>query len=136
MPNGTTVALNPDMMLLRGSSLRNCEWVYGICVYSGHDSKVMMNSAKSKVKKSKIEIATNTYILVTILIEVVLCLFAALYTSLWQKWFGSRFKYMDFETSHWLIQTGVQTGTWFLLLMNFVSISLLVTLEMVKFIQA
>jgi phospholipid-transporting ATPase len=41
LPNGTTVSLNPDMFLLRGSSLRNCEWVYGICVYSGHDTKVM-----------------------------------------------------------------------------------------------
>jgi len=30
----------------------------------------------------------------------------------------------------------VQTGTWFLALMNFVSISILVTLEMTKFFQA
>lgn len=30
----------------------------------------------------------------------------------------------------------MQTGTWFLALMNFVSISILVTLEMTKFFQA
>ena len=38
------ISLNPSNVLLRGSSLRNTEWIVGIAVYTGHDSKVMMNS--------------------------------------------------------------------------------------------
>ena len=53
------IALDIDQMLLRGSSLRNTEWIYGIAVFAGHDTKVMMNSIASKPKKSKIEIKTN-----------------------------------------------------------------------------
>lgn len=34
------------------------------------------------------------------------------------------------------IQILIQTGVWFIALMNFVPISLLVTLEMINFIQA
>jgi hypothetical protein len=55
-------------MLLRGSSLRNTEWVYGVTVYAGHDSKVMMNSTESKAKLSKIEKSMNVYIVASIFI--------------------------------------------------------------------
>jgi magnesium-transporting ATPase (P-type) len=56
------------MLLLRGSSLRNTEWVYGVAVFTGHETKVMRNSSNSKTKKSKIELVTDKYIIVTILI--------------------------------------------------------------------
>ena len=39
-----TIMLDEDMLLLRGSSLRNTDWVYGVAIYTGHDTKVMMNS--------------------------------------------------------------------------------------------
>jgi magnesium-transporting ATPase (P-type) len=55
-------------MLLRGSSLRNTDWIYGVAVYTGHDSKVMMNSARSRAKFSKIELSLNKYILKGIVI--------------------------------------------------------------------
>ena len=53
------ISLDIDQMLLRGSSLRNTEYIYGISIYTGHDTKVMMNSSKSRPKFSKIEIAMN-----------------------------------------------------------------------------
>jgi phospholipid-transporting ATPase len=40
------------MMMLRGSSLKNTEWVYGVAVYTGHETKIMKNSARPKAKKS------------------------------------------------------------------------------------
>lgn len=60
------IPLDAEQMLLRGSSLRNTEWVYGIAVFTGHDTKVMMNSATGKAKRSRIEITTNRYILLCI----------------------------------------------------------------------
>ena len=50
-------------MLLRGSSLRNTEFVWGIVMYTGHESKIMKNSSKSRVKMSKIEVKTGVQIL-------------------------------------------------------------------------
>jgi len=42
------MALDVDQVLLRGSSLRNTKWIYGVAIYTGHDSKVMMNSSNNK----------------------------------------------------------------------------------------
>ena len=136
-------------MVLRGSSLRNCEWIYGIAIYTGHDTKVMMNSSKSRPKKSKIERATNKYIFISIFVQIVVCLFSAIYTSVWQ----SREKTIQnvYYLELWRLYQNNENnkpefvevlrlifenfGKWFLIMMNFVSISLLVSLEMVKFAQ-
>lgn len=62
------VPLTTEQMLLRGSSLRNTEYIYGLVVFTGHDTKIMMNSVGSKAKMSKLERATNIYIFVIVLI--------------------------------------------------------------------
>jgi len=54
-----TYALDHTQLLIRGSSLKNTEWVYGLIVYTGHDTKIMKNSSKSRTKFSKIENYTN-----------------------------------------------------------------------------
>jgi len=122
--------------------LRNTEWVTGIAVFTGHETKIMKNSARARPKKSKVEIITNAYIVMTIFIQGALCLTAALFNAFWQKLQGEEFSYFEFpakgspEFIPIYYQIFISFGTWFLALMNFVSISLLVTLEMVKFFQA
>lgn len=78
-----TVGLGEDQILLRGSSLRNTKHIWGIAVYTGHDTKVMMNSSKSVMKKSKLEIKMNKYLILGMLMQQILCFFAALYTTIW-----------------------------------------------------
>ena len=81
--NGTVVALDPDQILLRGSCLRNTDWIIGVCVFSGHETKIMKNGAQARSKTSKIAKATNMYILVTMLLQLFLSIIAAAGTSLW-----------------------------------------------------
>ena len=38
--NTNLIPLNNDCVALRGMSLRNTEYVHGIVVYTGHDSKI------------------------------------------------------------------------------------------------
>ena len=52
------ILLDAEQLLLRGMSLRNTEWIIGVAVYTGHDSKVMMNQSSSPNKLSKIEKAS------------------------------------------------------------------------------
>ncbi|MCD7446796.1 putative phospholipid-transporting ATPase 4 [Datura stramonium] len=47
--------LDPSQILLRDSKLRNTGYVYGVVIFTGHDSKVMQNSTKSPSKRSRVE---------------------------------------------------------------------------------
>lgn len=36
--------LDPSKLLLRGAQLRNTSWIYGLVVFTGHETKLMLNS--------------------------------------------------------------------------------------------
>ncbi|XP_077254215.1 putative phospholipid-transporting ATPase 4 isoform X2 [Tasmannia lanceolata] len=65
-------ALDPSQILLRDSKLRNTTYVYGVVIFTGHDSKVMQNSTKSPSKRSRIEKKMDyiIYILFTLLVLI------------------------------------------------------------------
>ncbi|PIN09078.1 Phospholipid-translocating ATPase [Handroanthus impetiginosus] len=52
---GQRYALSLQQLLLRDSKLRNTEYVYGVVVFTGHDTKVMQNATDPPSKRSKIE---------------------------------------------------------------------------------
>ncbi|XP_042474328.1 probable phospholipid-transporting ATPase 4 isoform X1 [Zingiber officinale] len=65
-------ALDPSQILLRDSKLRNTTYVYGVVIFTGHDSKVMQNATRSPSKRSKIEKTMDKiiYILFTFLLLI------------------------------------------------------------------
>ena len=71
-------------MLLRGSSLRNTEFIYGLVVFTGHETKIMKNSVKSRSKFSRLESATNIYVIVIVIEQFILSMIAALFNTVWE----------------------------------------------------
>lgn len=53
------VPVHPDNILLRGATLKNTDCIYGLVVYTGHDSKMLQNSRKVPLKRSNIDSVTN-----------------------------------------------------------------------------
>jgi len=79
------VPLGPDQILLRGAMLRNTSWVFGVVIYTGHETKLMKNSTSAPLKRSTVDKMTNTQILLLFFILVVLCLLSAIFSELWIK---------------------------------------------------
>jgi phospholipid-translocating ATPase len=47
--------LSPQQLLLRDSKLRNTDYIFGVVVFTGHDTKVIQNSTDPPSKRSKVE---------------------------------------------------------------------------------
>ncbi len=45
-----SIKLNASNLLLRGTKVKNVDYVIGVCVYTGHHTKIMLNSSKSRAK--------------------------------------------------------------------------------------
>jgi len=107
-------------------------------IYAGADTKIQKNSAKAKNKKSRIELHINKQIIIIFLIQVFLCVVGAAIGATWMIMNLHKAWYLDFNeadqwSSNWFLLFIKTTGTWILIFTNFVPISLLVTLELVKF---
>jgi phospholipid-translocating ATPase len=57
-----TEAITASSVLLRGCVLRNTGWVIGMVLFTGNETKIMLNSGKTPSKRSKMEKATNPYV--------------------------------------------------------------------------
>ena len=51
--------IQPDHILLRGAQLRNTDWVHGLVVYTGRDSKLVQNATKTPLKRSNMDRVIN-----------------------------------------------------------------------------
>uniref|UniRef100_A0A2K6GCR5 Phospholipid-transporting ATPase n=1 Tax=Propithecus coquereli TaxID=379532 RepID=A0A2K6GCR5_PROCO len=129
------VSLGPDQILLRGTQLRNTQWVFGIVVYTGHDTKLMQNSTKAPLKRSNVEKVTNVQILVLFGILLVMALVSSVGALYWNGSQGGKnwyIKKMNTTSDNF----GYNLLTFIILYNNLIPISLLVTLEVVKYTQA
>lgn len=62
--NPRGVPVDAKSFLLRGSTLRNTKWVYGLVVYTGHDTKLVQNLRKTPSKRSRVEVTANFLLLI------------------------------------------------------------------------
>uniref|UniRef100_A0A8B9CR86 Phospholipid-transporting ATPase n=2 Tax=Anser TaxID=8842 RepID=A0A8B9CR86_9AVES len=129
------VPVGPDQILLRGAQLRNTQWVLGIVVYTGHDTKLMQNSTKAPLKRSNVEKVTNVQILVLFCILLVMALVSSVGALLWNRSHGDVVWYLG-SNKMLSVNFGYNLLTFIILYNNLIPISLLVTLEVVKFTQA
>lgn len=53
------IIYSPKQLLLRGTKLRNTEYCYGFAVYTGPESKIMMNAKKPPTKVSNVQRKMN-----------------------------------------------------------------------------
>ena len=133
------IVLGYQQFLLRGSGLRNTDWVVGLAVYTGHETKIMLNSPKSRSKFSRVEQQMNKQIIYIFLMQIAICLIAGIiYISEFWATESATDQYLDMNKSYddMAFLFVIVFLSWALIFTNFVPISLIVTLEMVKFFQA
>lgn len=134
---GIDIPLSPQQLLLRGAQLRNTRWVYGIAVFTGHETKLMMNSSATPVKRTKVELMVNSQIIFLFCVLLVIALVGALGQLIaetrgaFNSGINDPLK-TDNAATH-IQQFPLNILTFIILFNNLIPLSLIVTLEFVKF---
>jgi phospholipid-transporting ATPase len=131
---------NNTSFLLRGCSLRQTEYIIGAAIYVGHHTKSMINSPNLKCKHSSIEMQMNRFVIYIFFMQVVLsAILAICHLILYHSGFDEYKNYIypdhDENNQKTIIAFFIITFTWIIVCTNFVPISLLVTMETIKFLQ-
>uniref|UniRef100_A0A0N7ZAC6 Phospholipid-transporting ATPase n=1 Tax=Scylla olivacea TaxID=85551 RepID=A0A0N7ZAC6_SCYOL len=142
--DGNTHSLDNDKILLRGCILRNTQWCYGMVIFAGKDTKLMMNSGKTKFKRTSIDRLLNFIILGIVFFLLSMCLFCTVACGIWETLIGQYFRdYLPWDT---LIPSEPVSGaaviglliffSYAIVLNTVVPISLYVSVEVIRLCQS
>ncbi|TFK45591.1 phospholipid-translocating P-type ATPase [Heliocybe sulcata] len=126
------VPLGPDQLLLRGAQIRNTPWVYGFVVFTGHETKLMRNATAAPIKRTAVERQVNVQIVFLFILLLALSIGSTIGSSI-RTWFFSNQQWYLLESSS---ISDRDILTFIILYNNLIPISLIVTMEVVKFQQA
>ncbi|KAH0846223.1 hypothetical protein AYO21_11708 [Fonsecaea monophora] len=125
-------------MLLRGCSLKNTEWILGVVVFTGGETKIMLNSGITPSKRARIARELNWNVIYNFIILFFMCLVAGIVQGV--TWAGNdnSLNFFEFGSIGGNPPTDGFITFWaaLILFQNLVPISLYITLEIVRSIQA
>ncbi|KAF2149618.1 P-type ATPase [Myriangium duriaei CBS 260.36] len=125
-------------VLLRGCSVRNTDWILGIVIFTGDETKIMLNSGITPSKRAKISKSLNWNVLYNFVILFFMCLVSGIVEGI--TWSKSDESLNFFEYGNYTSTAALDGFTTFwaaiILFQNLVPISLYISLEIVRVAQA
>eukprot|EP00808_Paulinella_micropora_P008457 g73078.t1 len=139
-PTGKT-SLGMSQLLLRGCTLRSTRWIIGFVVMTGADTKLVLNSSPPKFKRSTVDQIVDRALYVIFGLQFSLCTLGAVMNYVWLNGHASDHWYLPYTyegatSADFRVEAGFSWFTYLILLDIFVPISLYVSMEMVKIVQA
>ncbi|KAJ5860114.1 uncharacterized protein N7529_007424 [Penicillium soppii] len=125
-------------ILLRGCNLKSTEWVLGVVLFTGGESKIMLNSGATPAKRPRMAKDLNWNVIYNFFILFLMCLVAGIVNGIAWATPDKSLDYFDLKSYGGTPPvTGIVTfWTAVILFQNLVPISLYISLEIVRTIQA
>lgn len=126
--------LTANQILLRGAKLKNTAWVFGLVLYTGHETKLMLNRQPCRVRRARINHTIDReliYLFIALIIISIVCTTCNILNDISRDpnvWYLSG---RENESQYHLVFV-----TFFILHTHLIPISLQVSLEVVRFFQA
>ena len=135
------ILIDEKSFLLRGSTLKQTDYIIGSVIYVGENTKSMLNSPNTRSKHSSVEYIMNFQILTIFSLQILISMLSSIIHLIFHHSNSNNLDYIFIKNSKNKEPTSFSiflklSGTWILIFTNFVPISLLVTMETIKFFQA
>ncbi|SCV69075.1 BQ2448_2095 [Microbotryum intermedium] len=132
--------VNLNTVLLRGTVVRNTDWVIGVVVMSGRDTKIVLNSGGTPSKRSKVERLMNPMVFINLALLAAMCTMCAIVDHFLEK---AQYP----EGAYWLyganrsddnpnVNAIITFANAMIAFQNIVPISLYISIEFVRLLQA
>ncbi|CAE6401386.1 unnamed protein product [Rhizoctonia solani] len=138
--SGKKSPVDLQTVFLRGTLLRNTRWAIGIVLYTGSDSKIVLNSGGTPSKRGKVERQMNPQVFINLIIVAIMAVVCAIVDSTLEKRaFKQGAYWMAFATQkddNPNINGLVTFANALITFQNVIPISLYISIEFVRTCQA
>ncbi|KAF4677723.1 hypothetical protein FOL47_010944 [Perkinsus chesapeaki] len=137
--DGAPVPLTAENFVPRDAILKNAEWIYGMAVYTGPDTKVMVGQNTPPVKVSKVQRKLVQMVLIILCIQVVMCLSMGIgnaSSALARSSSAVPWYIVGYSSVSGGIDFIITVVSYIPILQSLVPLALMVTLEMVRLMQS
>lgn len=136
-PTGERIPVGTENLILRECVLKNTDYVEGIVVYAGHETKAMLNNNGPRYKRSSLERQMNGDIMWCVVILIVFCVLGALGSRMWLASFTVPLFEVPFIPYSGApdYEAVLTFWTFIIILQVMIPLSLYVTVEMTKLLQ-
>uniref|UniRef100_A0A3B4DFA1 Phospholipid-transporting ATPase n=1 Tax=Pygocentrus nattereri TaxID=42514 RepID=A0A3B4DFA1_PYGNA len=126
--------LDNQSVLLRGCTLRNTEWCFGMVLFAGPDTKLMQNCGKTSFKRTSIDRLMNVLVLFIFGFLVLMCIILAVGHGIWEYYEGSKVTgFVPREESRGpALSAFLMFWSYIIILNTVVPISLYVSMEVIR----
>uniref|UniRef100_H2YBK2 Phospholipid-transporting ATPase n=1 Tax=Ciona savignyi TaxID=51511 RepID=H2YBK2_CIOSA len=132
--NNETFAIDNENILLRGCTLRNTEWCFGLVIFAGPDTKLMQNTGKSVLKRTSIERLMNKLVWLIFAFLLLLATVTAVGNTIWERYVGHFQVYMPWASyaPNEYMSGFLMFWSYIIILNTVVPISLFVSIEFIR----
>ena len=136
VPMAEPISINN--LLLRGCSVRNTEWVLGVVVFTGQETKIMLNAGITPSKRAKIARELNWNVVYNFIILFFMCLLSGIVQGVVWSQGNNSLDYFEFGSIGGRPSLDGFITFWaaVILFQNLVPISLYISLEIIRTAQA
>ncbi|KAF2763443.1 putative phospholipid-transporting ATPase [Pseudovirgaria hyperparasitica] len=129
------LSLAPDQLLLRGATLRNTQWIHGVVVFTGHETKLMRNATATPIKTTNVQKMVNKQVLMLGVVLITLSIISTIGDIIVRSTGFEKLEYLNYQpttVTGQVKQFFLDIFTYWVLYANLVPLSLFVTIEIVK----
>jgi phospholipid-translocating ATPase len=132
--------LGPTSLLLRGCIVRNTSWLIGLVIYTGNDTKIMLNSGPTPSKRSNVDKQINPQVILNTVVLCAMCTVCGVLSVLYSNTF--RFSEAFFvglsaaDIEDPLIAGVLSFFRCLIIYQNLIPIALYISLEVTKTVQS
>jgi len=121
-----------NQLLMRSCQLRNTRRLYGFVIYTGQETKIMLNSKEARSKMSNVLRRMNKMLYTVYAMQFCICVSFAGLSVYWQNVFADTHLYLDITEKSAPGSFVIQVLTFYVAYSHLIPISLYVALEIVK----
>ncbi|XP_071088418.1 phospholipid-transporting ATPase VD-like [Haliotis cracherodii] len=138
------IPLSNENLLLRGCILKNTDFIEGIVVYAGHETKAMLNNRGPRYKRSMLERKINRDVIWCVILLLFLCFFCAIGSGIWLSNFNGLtdntnyvpfIPFGDLDKFSPVYQGFIVFWTYIIIFQTVIPLPMYVSLELVKIAQ-